>query len=148
MRALGLTLGALKRATHSGGNATRALRDAVAALERVAERAAAEGVLDAPHRRQLIRRAAPLLSAVIRRGVESGTFRPHCAQWAVESLPHAIVAGICARWAFGLRVERSLGAGAAADGALEALRPRVLARHEARARSSPAPRHPDHVRST
>jgi hypothetical protein len=45
----------------------------------------------------------------------------------VERLPRAVVAGLCARWVFDLREERSLRAGAMADAALEVLSPRVLA---------------------
>src|SRR5439155_1046118 len=96
-------------------------------LGRRVVRAAAVGAFGALRRRQLVRRGANVLSTIIQRGVESGAFRPHCARWAVQRLPYAIVAGVCARWVFGLPEERSLGAGAAADAALEALCPPVLA---------------------
>ncbi|HEX9488133.1 MAG TPA: hypothetical protein VF976_13785 [Gemmatimonadales bacterium] len=125
MRELGSTLGALERATQSDGDPTRALHDAVAAIGRIAERAAGDGPLDGLRRRQLVSRGARILSGIIRRGVESGTFQPPCPRWAVESLPRAVVAGVCARWVFDLREERSLWAGAAADAALDVLRPRV-----------------------
>lgn len=128
MTALGSSLGALERATHSNGDPTRALHDAVAVMGKVAERAAGEGALDARRRRQLVSRGARALSAIIRRGVESGTFRPSCARWAVDGLPYAIAAGLCARWAFDLREEQSPRAGAVVEAALEVLRPRVLAR--------------------
>jgi hypothetical protein len=147
MSALGSPLGALARATQSGGDATGALCGAVAAIEKIAERVAEDGALDGLRRRRLALRAAPILSAIIRRGVESGAFRPPCARWAAESLPHAIVAGVCARWVFGLRPEQSLGAGAAAAAALQALRPRVLAGSESGVASSRAERYLDHAGS-
>jgi hypothetical protein len=112
----------------SDGDPARALHDAVDAIRKMAERAVGEGALDALRRRQLVSQGARILSSIIRRGVESGTFRPSCARWAVEALPYAIAAGVCARWAFDLCEERSLPAGAAADAALEVLRARVLAR--------------------
>jgi hypothetical protein len=127
MRALGSTLGALERATQSDGDATRALHDAVAAIGKIAEQVAEDGQLDRIRRRQLVLRGARILSAIIRRGVEAGTFRPPCPRWAVERLPRAVVAGLCARWVFDLREERSLRAGTMADAALEVLSPRVLA---------------------
>jgi hypothetical protein len=127
MRALASALGALERATQTDGDPTMALYDAVEVIGKIAERTAAEGALDALRRRQLVSQGARILSAIIRRGVESGTFRPPCVRWAVGSLPYAIVAGVCARSVFDLREERSLRAGAAADAALEVLRPRVLA---------------------
>jgi hypothetical protein len=147
MSALGSPLGALARTTQSGGDATEALRGAVAAIEKIAERTAEDGTLDGLRRRQLTVRAAPILSAIIRRGVESAAFRPPCAQWAVESLPHAIVAGVCARWGFGLRPEQWPGAAPAAAVPLEALRPRVLAGSESGAASSRAARYLDHAGS-
>jgi hypothetical protein len=102
---------------------TTALREAVEAIWAIADRAATEGTLDALRRRELVRRGTSALSTIIRSGVASGAFRPPCPQWATRGLPRAIVAGICARWAFGLPEERSLGAGPAAEAALEALRP-------------------------
>jgi hypothetical protein len=41
-------------------------------------------------------------------------------------LVHALVAGACASWVFGLPEERSLRAGPAAEAALEVLRPPVV----------------------
>ncbi len=110
------------------GDPTEALRETVDTIGRIAQRAAGEVGFDSRRRRDLVRRGAHVLAAIIRRGVESGAFRPHCALWAIQSLPYAIVAGVCARWVFGLPEERSLRAGAAADAALEALCPPVLAR--------------------
>jgi hypothetical protein len=127
MRALGSTLEVLERATLSDGDPTRALHDAVEAIGKSAKRAAAEGALDARRRRGLVSQGARILSTIIRRGVASGAFRPPCARWAVERLPYAIVAGLYARAVFDLREERSLGAGAAADAALELLCPREFA---------------------
>ena len=127
VKALGSALRALERPTPPDCDPTRALHDVIEAIEEIAERAAAEGAFGAFRRRQLVRRGAHVLSTIIQRGVESGAFRPHCARWAVQRLPYAIVAGVCARWVFGLPEERSLGAGAAADAALEALCPPVLA---------------------
>src|SRR5207245_2207376 len=81
-----------------GRVAVRALPDVIEAIEEIAERAAAEGAFGAFRRRQLVRRGAHVLSTIIQRGVESGAFRPYCARWAVQRLPYAIVAGVCARW--------------------------------------------------
>jgi len=127
MRTFGSTLEPLERATLSDGDPTRALHEAVEAIGTGAKRAAAEGALDAGRRRGLVSQGARILSTIIRRGVESGAFRPPCARWAVERLPYAIVAGLYARAVFDLREERSLGAGAAADAALELLCPRQFA---------------------
>jgi hypothetical protein len=102
---------------------TTALREAVEALCTIAGQAAAEGTLDALRRRELARRGTNALSTIIHRGVASGAFRPPCALWATRNLPHAIVAAVCARWAFGLSEERSLRASAAVEAALEVLRP-------------------------
>ena len=101
---------------------TTALREALEAAWAIAERAAREGRLDPLRRRELVRRGTSALSTIIRSGVASGAFRPPCPQWATRGLPRAIVAGIYARWAFGLPEERSLGAGPAAEAVLEALR--------------------------
>jgi hypothetical protein len=128
MRALGSSLGTLERATQSNGDPTNALHDAVAAIGKGAQRAAGKGALDARRRRQLVSQGAQTLSAIIRRGVESGTFRPSCARWAVDGLPYAIAAGLCARWAFDLPEEQSPRAGAVVEAALAVLRPRLLAR--------------------
>lgn len=126
MSAPGSALGALERATQSDGDPTRALHDAVEGIGKVAEQSVGEGAFDAHRRRHLVSQGVRILTAIVRRGVESGTFRPPCVRWAVENLPHAIVAGVCARSVFNLRGERALRARAAADAALEVLRPRVL----------------------
>lgn len=127
MRARRSTLEALERATPSHEDATRALHDAVEAIGKVAERAAGAGALDALRRHHLVSQGAQVLSTIIRRGVELGTFRPTCARWAVERLPYVIVRGLYARAVFDLREERSLGAGAATSAALELLCPRAFA---------------------
>ena len=119
----GTALGALERYSESHDDPTTALREAVEALWTMGAQAAAEGTLDALRRRELVRRGTNALSTIIHRGVASGAFRPTCALWATRRLPHAIVAGLCARWAFGLSEERSLQAGSAAEAALEVLRP-------------------------
>ena len=98
------------------------LRAAVEALWAIAARASADS--DAASLRiELMHRGKRMLRSIIRRGVASGAFRPRCARWAESGLVHALVAGACARWVFGLPAGRSLGAGAAADAALEVLRP-------------------------
>ncbi len=125
MNALRSALLAVERRAQSDGDPTRALHDAVQAIGDIAQRAAGQGALDTLGRRQLVPQGGRILSDIIRRGVASGAFRPGCTRWAVESLPHALVAGVCARWAFGLPAGRSLRAGAAADAALEVLRPPV-----------------------
>jgi len=109
MKAFGSALRALERRTPLDRDPTRALHDAIEAIGKIAERAAGEGTFGAFRRRQLVRRGAHVLSGMIRRGLESGAFRPSCARWAVQRLPYAIVAGVCARWVFGLPEERSLG---------------------------------------
>lgn len=125
MNALRSALLAVARAAQCDGDPTGALHDTVEAIGTIAQRAAGEGALDAASRRELVAQAGRILSAIIRRGVASGAFRPPCTRWAIESLPHALVAGVCARWVFGLATERSLRAGAAADAALALLRPLV-----------------------
>src|SRR5258708_14526389 len=72
-------------------------------------------------RRELLQRGTCILSAVIRRGVESGAFRPPCVPWAVEGLPFAIVRGACVHWVFGLSKTPSVRAGTAVAAA-----PRIL----------------------
>lgn len=118
----------LDRCCREGDDPSRALHAAVAAIGAIAERAAADGAF-AVMRHALVRRGTSILATIIRRGVASGAFQPHCPQWAVQGLPRAIVAGVCARWVFGLAEQRSLRAGAAADGALEILRPRAFPSH-------------------
>ena len=74
-----------------------ALRTAVGALWSVFEQAAQKGMLESA-RRGLERHGRRVLSGIIRRGVQSGAFRPRCALWAVQRLPFAIVAGAGASW--------------------------------------------------
>jgi hypothetical protein len=97
------------------------LRDAVEALRAIAARAAADSD-GASLRVELVHRGKRTLRSIIRRGVASGAFRPVCAGWAERGLVHALLAGARARWVFGPPEGRSLGAGAAADAALEVLR--------------------------
>jgi len=114
-------LAALERSSESHGDPTTALREAVDALWTIAAQAAREGAF-ASDRVELMQRGKRVLSVIIRRGLASGAFRPRCRTWAEQGLAHALMAGVCARWVFGLPQERSLRAGAAADAALEALR--------------------------
>ena len=97
------------------------LREAVEALWAIAAQASADSD-SALLRIELMHRGERILRSIVRRGVASGAFRPVCARWAESGLVHALVAGARARWVFGLPAERSLGAGAAADAALEVLR--------------------------
>lgn len=127
MNPLRSVLWAVEQRAQSDGDPTRALRDTVEAIESIAQRAAAEGALNPLRRRQLVPQGGRILSAIIRRGVASGAFRPGCTRWAVESLAQALVAGVCARWVFDLPADRSLGAGAAVDAALAVLCPSVPA---------------------
>ena len=136
-------LRALERCTRYDDDPTTALREAVEGIWQIVEQAASESALDislhgAPAllaRRELVQRGTCALSAVIRRGVESGALRPRCAEWAIERLPFAIVAGACAHWVLGLSPGPSLRAGTAVEAALEILkhgtrRPHGSARHE------------------
>ena len=107
--------------TATGVDAATELRDAVEALWVSAARAAADSD-GASLRVELMHRGERVLGSIIRRGVTSGAFRPVCTGWAERGLVRALVAGACARWVFGLPAERSLGAGAAADAALDVLR--------------------------
>jgi len=107
------------------------LAETVDAIWKMVEQAAADDALDPSGRgpgallarRDLVQRGTRKLSAVIRRGVESGAFSPRCPAWAVHRLPFAIVAGGCAHWVFGLSKGPSLRAHTAVKAALEALRP-------------------------
>jgi hypothetical protein len=129
-----ITLGALERSSESHHDAPTALREAVEALGVLAAQAAREGAFEAGAadwggaslRVELVRRGEGILSGIIRRGVATGAFQPSCAAWAIRRLPHAILAGVCARWVFGLPERRSLRASIAADAALEVLRPRAF----------------------
>ncbi len=123
---------ALERSSRSGADPTTVLEDTVACIWKIIEHAASEYGLDVSRhgiravlaRRQLVRRATATLSAVIRRGVQSGAFRPACPSWAIRRLPYAIVAGACVHWVFGLATRPSLRPRTAVDAALELLRPR------------------------
>jgi len=107
------------------------LAETVNAIWKMIEQAAIDGALDPSRgdggallaRRELVQRGTCMLSAVIRRGVESGTFWPRCRAWAIDRLPFAIVAGACAHWVLGLSTGPSLRARAAVQAALEVLRP-------------------------
>ena len=102
------------------------------AIWRIVEQASSETALDGSHhgvsalfaRRELVHRGTRVLSAVIRRGIASGAFRPRCASWAIRRLPFAIVAGACVHWVFGLAAGPSLRASTALEGAVQVLRPR------------------------
>lgn len=121
----------LERVGESADDPTAALRDTVDAIWEIIEQATSEPTLDSVHhgltallaRRELIQRATHTLSAVIRRGVASGAFRPRCTPWAIERLPFAIVTGACVHWTLGLATGPSLRAGAAIEMGLEVLRP-------------------------
>jgi hypothetical protein len=131
----GTALGALERASESHEDLATALREAVEALWTIAGQAAREGAFEeasansggASIRFELVHRGKRLLSGIIRRGVASGAFRPRCGRWVERGLAHALMASACAPWVLGLSEERSLRAGPAAEAALEALRPPVLA---------------------
>lgn len=123
-------LRSLEHSSTSGRDPTTALRETVEAIWRIVEQASSERRLDGSRygasallaRRELVRRGTYALSAVIRRGIASGAFRPRCAAWAIRGLPFAIVAGACAHWVFGLAPAPSLRASIAVEGALEVLR--------------------------
>ena len=125
-------LQSLERVDKSAGHPTAALRDTVEAIWEIVERATSEPSLDSLHhglrallaRRELVQRATCTLSAVIRRGVASGAFRPQCVPWAIERLPFAIVTGACVHWTLGLATGPSLRASVAIEMVLEVLRPR------------------------
>ena len=107
------------------------LAETVDAIWTMIEQAATDGALDRSRgdggvllaRRELVQRGTCVLSAVIRRCVECGTFWPRCRAWAMHRLPFAIVAGGCAHWVLGLSTGRSLQARTAVRAALEVLRP-------------------------
>jgi hypothetical protein len=98
-----------------------ALRKAIGALWSAFEQAAREGMFDAVSRRELERQGRRVLSGIIRRGLQSGAFRPRCALWAAQRLPFAIVAGAGASWVFGLAERSSLSANVVTQAALEIL---------------------------
>ena len=124
------TLRALEVAAKTEGDPATALRNTVEAIWTTVTQAVSEPALEPSRRtvrallarRELVQRGTCILSAVIRRGVESGAFRPPCVPWAVEGLPFAIVRGACVHWMFGLSKTPSVRAGTAVAAALEILR--------------------------
>lgn len=127
------------RSRKSDWDATTALRETVEAFWKVVEQTPSYDTCGPLARRELVRRGTCVLSAVIRRGIASGTFRPRCTAWAIRRLPFAIVAGGCVHWVFGLTPEPSLHAATAVAGVLEVLRPtprRADARNGAHPRST------------
>jgi hypothetical protein len=114
---------ALERCGNVSADPATALRDAVEALWTMAAQAASAEPGAASRRADVMRRSERILASIIRRGLASGAFRPRCPRWAESGLVHALVAGACARWVFGLPEERALRAGPAADAALEVLAP-------------------------
>jgi hypothetical protein len=129
-------LRSLERSGTSDRDATTALRETVAAIWTVVAQASSARALDGSRRhtsallarRELLQRGTCALSAVIRRGVASGAFRPRCASWAIHRLPFAIVAGACLHWMLGLATGPAIRSRTAVETALEVLRPRHRAR--------------------
>ena len=123
-------LRAVEDAGQADHDSVTALRNTIEAIWRIVKRQASDRPLDRSRhsagellaRRELVQRGTCILSAVIRRGVESGAFRPRCVPWAVEGLPFAIVRGACVHWMFGLSKRPSVRAGTAVAAALEILR--------------------------
>jgi histone H3/H4 len=123
-------LRAVADAAKTEGDPATALRNTVEAIWTTVTQAVSEPALEPSRhtvrallaRRELVQRGTRILSAVIRRGVESGAFRPRCVPWASERLPFAIVRGACVHWMFGLSKRPSLRAGTAVAAALEILR--------------------------
>ena len=101
-----------------------ALRTAVGALWSSFEHAAQKGMLDAVSRRELERQSRRVLSDIIRRGLQCGSFRPRCALWAVQRLPFVIVAAAGASWVFGLSKWSTPSAHVVTQAALEVLEAR------------------------
>jgi len=132
-------LRSLERCRKVDRDAITALRETVEAIWKIVEQAASESPLDGSRhgtrallaRRELVQRATYTLSAVIRRGVESGTFQPRCEPWAIHRLPFAIISGACVHWVFGLATTPSLRSSPAIEGALEVLRPQRRVRRVA-----------------
>src|SRR5207253_7548456 len=85
-------LRSLERSRESDRDPTTALHETVEAIWKIVEQAASERSLDGSHhgargllaRRELVQRGTCALSAVIRRGVASGAFRPRCTSWAIQ----------------------------------------------------------------
>ncbi len=123
-------LRAVEDAGQADHDSVTALRNTIEAIWRIVTQLASDRSLDRSRhsagellaRRELVQRATWILSAVIRRGVESGAFRPPCVSWAIERLSFAIVRGACVHWVFGLPKRPSLRAGTAVAAALEILR--------------------------
>ena len=128
-RRVNAQLRALEGSGKSDQDPITALRERVEAIWKIVAQAASETALDGSGhgtrallaRRELVQRATCTLSGVVRRGVESGAFRPRCASWATHRLPFAIVSGACLHWVFGLASGPSLRAGTAIEAALEVL---------------------------
>ncbi len=118
-----LELRSLERSAGPDRDQITALRDTVEAIWTIVEAAASERPLDLLARRELVQRGTCALSAVVRRGVASGAFRPRCPSWAVRRLPFAIVSGACVHWMLGLATGPSLRANTAVEAALGVLRP-------------------------
>jgi len=126
-------LRSLERSTQADRDPLTVLGKAVEAIWRIVEGAGSEGSLDGSRggssallaRRELVQRSTCALSAVIRRGVASGTFRPRCPSWAIRRLPFAIVAGACAHWVLGVSTGPSLRATTAVAALWEVLRPKA-----------------------
>lgn len=126
-----IELRAIERCVTSIEDPVTALEETIAALWRTVERVAPDGAFDPTRhearalqaRRGLVHWGTSILSAVIRRGVAAGTFRPRCASWAIERLPFAIVWGACMHWVFGLSRGPSLQARAVVEATLEILSP-------------------------
>ena len=127
-----LQLRSLERSWRPDRDPITARCETVEAIWTIVEGTVSDRSLDASHeggsallaRRELVRRGTCALSAVIRRGIASGTFRPRCTAWAIRRLPFAIVAGGCVHWVFGLTPGPSLRAATAVAAVLEALRPK------------------------
>ena len=125
-----LQLRSLERSWRPDRDPITALRETVEAIWTIVEGTVSGRSLDASHeggsallaRRELVQRGTCILSTVVRRGVDSGAFRPACVPWAVDRLPFAIVRGACVRWVFGLSKRPSVRAGTAVTAALEILR--------------------------
>jgi len=123
-------LRALEDAAKTEGDPAAALRNTVEAIWKTVTQAVSEPALEPSRqtvrallaRRELVQRGTRILSAVIRRGVDSGAFRTRCVPWAIERLPFAIVHGACVHWVFGLSKRPSVRAVTAVAAALEILR--------------------------
>src|SRR5438309_9732613 len=89
VKALGSALRALERPTPPSGDPTRGLRDAIEAIGKISERTAGEGAFDDFRRRQLVRRGAHDVSAIIEHGADSVAFRPYCGRYADPPRPYA-----------------------------------------------------------